>query len=81
MSGFTPSRCALCRDGLHPRPFCKGVVDLFTAIARFFPMLKLPLPGYASPTNPLAFVAGGWGIVALTFGIGRIWVPIDLNSM
>ena len=36
-------------------------------------MLNLPLPGYASYTNQLAFVAGGWGIAALTFGIGRIW--------
>lgn len=50
-----------------------GVIDLFAAISLFFPVFKLPLPGYASYTNQLAFVAGGWGIAALTFGIGRIW--------
>ena len=53
--------------------FSNGLVDLFAAMALFFPALKLPLPGYASYTNDLAFIAGGWGIAALTFGIGRIW--------
>jgi len=28
---------------------------------------------YASYTNQFAFIAGGWGIAAFTFGIGRIW--------
>ena len=50
-----------------------GVIDLFAAIALFFPVLKLPLPGYTSYTNQLAFVAGGWGIATLALGIGRIW--------
>ncbi len=53
--------------------FSNGVVDLFAAIALFFPLFNLPLPGYTSYTNHLAFVSGGWGIAALTFGIGRIW--------
>lgn len=53
--------------------FSNGFIDLFAAIALFFPVLKLPLPGYTFYTNQLAFVAGGWGIAALTFGIGRIW--------
>jgi len=50
-----------------------GVVDLLAAIALFFPVFKIPLPGYASYTNQFAFIAGGWGIAAFTFGIGRIW--------
>ena len=53
--------------------FSNGVIDLFAALALFFPVLKLPLPGYTSYTNILAFIAGGWGIAALTLGIGRIW--------
>jgi hypothetical protein len=50
-----------------------GIADLIAAIALFFPLLDLPLPGYSDYTNEIAFVAGGWGIAALTFGIGRIW--------
>lgn len=50
-----------------------GIIDLVAALALFFPILKLPLPGYTSYTNVLAFIGGGWGIAALTFGIGRIW--------
>jgi hypothetical protein len=50
-----------------------GVIDLLAALALFFPTLNLPLPGYPASTNQLAFIAGGWGIAALTFGIGRIW--------
>jgi len=50
-----------------------GIIDLLAAVTLFFPVLKLPLLGYSSYTNQLAFVAGGWGIAALTFGIGRIW--------
>ena len=53
--------------------FSNGVVDVFAALALFFPVLRLPLPGYPSYTSELAFVASGWGIAALTFGIGRIW--------
>jgi len=53
--------------------FSNGIIDLFSALALFFPVLSLPLPGYVHYTNKLAFVAGGWGIAALTFGIGRIW--------
>jgi hypothetical protein len=53
--------------------FSNGIVDLAAALALFFPVFKLPLPDYASFTSELAFVAGGWGIAALTFGIGRIW--------
>lgn len=53
--------------------FSNGVVDLIAAVALFFPVLKLPLPGYPSYTNPLAFIAGGWGIAVLTIGICRIW--------
>lgn len=53
--------------------FSNGVVDLFAALALFFPLLLLPLPGYKSYTSELAFVAGGWGIAAFTFGVGRIW--------
>lgn len=53
--------------------FSNGIVDLVAALALFFPVFKLPLPDYASFTSELAFVAGGWGIAALTFGIGRIW--------
>ena len=50
-----------------------GVVDLLAAIALFFPVFKIALPGYDSYTNQFAFIAGGWGIAAFTFGIGRIW--------
>jgi len=50
-----------------------GVVDLFATIVLFFPVFKIPLPGYASYTNQFAFIAGGWGIAAFTLGIGRIW--------
>ena len=50
-----------------------GVVDLLAAIALFFPVFKIALTGYASYTNQFAFIAGGWGIAAFTFGIGRIW--------
>jgi hypothetical protein len=50
-----------------------GVVDLLAAIALFFPVFKIALPGYASYTNQFAFIAGGWGIAAFIFGIGRIW--------
>lgn len=53
--------------------FSNGIFDLFAAIALFFPILNLPLPGYVSYNNQLAFIAGGWGIAALSFGIGRIW--------
>lgn len=53
--------------------FSNGVIDLFAALALFFPVLKLPLPGYSSYTNILAFISGGWGIAVLTFGIGRIY--------
>jgi len=53
--------------------FSNGVFDLFAAMALFFPLLNLPLPGYGSYNNQLKFVAGGWGIAALSFGIARIW--------
>jgi hypothetical protein len=49
-----------------------GIIDILAAISLFFPVFELPLPGYMSYTNQLAFVAGGWGIAALSFGIGRI---------
>ena len=57
--------------------FSNGVIDLFAALALFFPVLKLPLPGYTSYSNLLAFIAGGWGIAALIFGIGRIWTSYE----
>jgi len=50
-----------------------GVADLFAAVALFFPEFDIPLPGYENYTPGLKFVAGGWGIAALTFGVGRIW--------
>lgn len=50
-----------------------GIVDLFAALALFFPVFNIPLPGYNSYTGELAFIGGGWGIAAMTFGIGRIW--------
>ena len=50
-----------------------GIVDILSALALFFPILNLPLPGYQVYTKELAFVAGGWAVAALTFGIGRIW--------
>jgi hypothetical protein len=53
--------------------FSNGIIDILAAFSLFFPVFKLPLPGYTSYTNQLAFVAGGWGIAALSFGIGRIW--------
>jgi len=56
-----------------------GVVDLFAAIALFFPVFKIALPGYASYTNQFAFIAGGWGIAAFTFGIGRIWASYQFE--
>jgi len=59
--------------------FSNGVIDLFAALALLFPVLKLPLPGYATYTNQLAFIAGGWGIAALTLGIGRIWASYKIE--
>jgi len=56
-----------------------GVVDLFAAIALFSPVFKIALPGYASYTNQFAFIAGGWGIAAFTFGIGRIWASYQFE--
>jgi hypothetical protein len=56
-----------------------GVVDLLAAIALFFPVFKIALPGYASYTNQFAFIAGGWGIAAFTFGIGRIWASYQFE--
>ena len=53
--------------------FSNGVVDLAAAIAFFFPVLNLPLPGYLSYVSQTSFVASGWGIATLTLGIGRIW--------
>jgi hypothetical protein len=53
--------------------FSNGVADLLAAIALFFPVFNLPLPGFGNYTPELKFVAGGWGIAALTFGVGRIW--------
>jgi hypothetical protein len=53
--------------------FSNGVVDLLAAITLFFPIIKFPLPGTTAYNPQLAFVAGGWGIAAFTFGIGRIW--------
>jgi len=50
-----------------------GIVDLFAALALFLPVLNIPLPGYDVYTSELAFIGGGWGIAALTFGTGRIW--------
>jgi len=50
-----------------------GVVDLLAAIALFFPVFQISLPGYASYTNQFAFIAGGWGIASFMFGVGRIW--------
>ena len=50
-----------------------GIVDLLAALALFFPVFNIPLPGYNSYTSELAFIGGGWGIAAMTFGIGRIW--------
>ncbi|RPH88888.1 MAG: hypothetical protein EHM72_11610 [Calditrichaeota bacterium] len=58
---------------VHLVLFSNGVVDIGAATALFFPMFNLPLPGYSAYPIPLAFIAGGWGIAALTFGIGRIW--------
>lgn len=56
-----------------------GVVDLFAAIALFFPVFKIALPGYVSYTNQFAFIAGGWGIAAFTLGIGRIWASYQFE--
>lgn len=53
--------------------FSNGVVDLGAALSLFFPVFGLPLPGYGAYTPEIAFATGGWGIAALTFGIGRIW--------
>jgi len=50
-----------------------GIVDLFAALALFSPIFNIPLPGYDFYTSELVFIGGGWGIAALTFGIGRIW--------
>ncbi len=36
-----------------------GIADLLAAIALFFPILDLPLPGYSDYTKELVFIAGG----------------------
>ena len=53
--------------------FSNGIVDLISAVLLFFPVFTIPLAGYTSYTNQFAFVTGGWGIAAFSFGIGRIW--------
>lgn len=53
--------------------FSNGVIDVVAAIALSFPLLKIPLPGNPTYSDLLTFAAGGWGIAALTFGVGRIW--------
>jgi hypothetical protein len=59
--------------------WANGVVDILAAIALFFPVFQIPLPGYASYTNQFAFMAGGWGIAAFTFGMGRIWASYQFE--
>ena len=48
-----------------------GIIDTIGAFFMiFFPGL---IPGYAEMHYHTSFAAGGWGVAALTFGIGRIW--------
>jgi len=51
-----------------------GIADLLVAIVLiFFTYFGFPIPGYSNLDLVTIFVAGGWGIAALTLGITRIW--------
>jgi hypothetical protein len=51
--------------------FLNGIIDILGAFLMiFFPDF---IPGYPDLPYQARFAAGGWGIAALTFGIGRIW--------
>jgi hypothetical protein len=52
---------------------CNGAIDILVAIVLIFPAFGIAIPGYPEYTKELVFLAGGWGITALIFGIGRIW--------
>ena len=51
-----------------------GIADLLVSIVLiFFTSFNIPIPGYPNLDFMTIFVAGGWGIAALTLGITRIW--------
>ena len=54
--------------------FWNGIADLAAAVMLIgFPSIGWRIPGFGALGPDAAFAAGGWGVAALTLGIGRIW--------
>ena len=52
-----------------------GIIDLLIGVSMLFGSKILATAmGFADFTDTFRFLAGGWGIAALSFGITRIWV-------
>ena len=50
-----------------------GVIDIMTGLALiFFPKQFTQILGFPEFPRDVNFIIGGWGIAALTFGVGRI---------
>ncbi len=53
--------------------FINGVIDVLTGLALIFlPKQFAHLLGYPEFPQDVNFIIGGWGIAALTFGVGRV---------
>ena len=53
--------------------FINGVIDVIVGLALiFFPEQFASLFGYPELSQDVNFIIGGWGIAALTFGVGRV---------
>ncbi|MHA1521043.1 MAG: hypothetical protein ACTSRK_12740 [Promethearchaeota archaeon] len=54
-----------------------GILDIGTGLPLLlFPQMFATMMGFADFTDSFRFLAGGWGIAAIIFGITRIWVAI-----
>ena len=54
-----------------------GILDIGVGIPLlFFPQLFATLLQFSDFTDAFRFLAGGWGIAAICFGITRIWVGL-----
>ena len=53
--------------------FINGVIDVFVGLSLIFlPKQFASLLGYPELPQEANFIIGGWGIAALTFGVGRV---------
>ena len=53
--------------------FINGVIDVFVGLSLIFlPKQFASLLGYPELPQEVNFIIGGWGIAALTFGVGRV---------